>query len=257
LFLFGDTVAARRREAVTISRESLRGFVLVLAACVLSSCAARKELPPYVLGSSGAPIARGSEGGVTISAEVVTNTQILKSYFAVSSRPQGMLPVFLKVENADQDRSLLLEKDEIRLNSGSIDQGGSGNPLANTNTKNGGAAAGAVEGSIVGSTVGSARRVLAHGVAAGAAAGVATGVITAPFAVLTALEAARAAKAETEYDFVKWELRTSTLSPGQVSEGFVYFNCEGDSIPTNSVLAVPLHDLAKQTVTVVRIPVSQ
>src|ERR1017187_4045252 len=213
-----DAVARRRNSRL---RQYCQLFALIVATSFFYGCATPQPLAPYVLGSSGGRVVHGSGPGVQVSAEVVTNPQTLKDYFGVSSPSLGVLAVFIKAENTGGTDSILLEKTEMQLMADSGTQGENGNPLKN-------------KGNILNSG-----QFAANVVVVGA---------------LSALIAAQQEKADTDYNFMKWEFRTATLESGQAASGFVYFGGKTAALPQDGHLLVTVHNLSNQTTNIIRIP---
>ena len=136
----------------------------------------------------------------------------------------GVLAVFVKAENTGGTDSILLEKTEMQLTGDSGTQGENGDPLKN-------------RGNIFNSG-----QFAANVVVVGA---------------LSALIAAQQEKADTDYNFMKWEFRTATLEPGQAASGFVYFGGNTAALPPDGHLLVAVHDLSNQTTNLISIPFTQ
>ena len=196
-------------------------FAFILASCFLYGCATPAPRTPYVLGSSGGRVVHGGGDGVEVSAELVTNPQTLKDYFGLHSPSLGVLTVFVKAENSGRADSILVEKDEMQLLAGSISQGETGDPLKN-------------RGTILNSGEFAANVVIAG--------------------VLPAFIAAARQKAATDYNYMKWEFRTTTLEPAQAVGGFVYFGGNAAALPPGCHLLVPVHNLSNQTTNAVQLP---
>ena len=235
-YCHSDEVAGKRNSRL---RQYCRLFALIMASSLFYGCATPQPLAPYVLGSSGGRVVHGSGPGVQISAEVVTNPQTLKDYFGVSSPSLGVLTIFIKAENTGGADSVLLEKTEMQLTADSGTQGENGDPLKK-------------RGDILNSGQ-FAKQTATDAVVVGLLAGPAF----APFALLGAMDAAHKAKADTDYNFMKWEFRTATLEPGQAANGFVYFGGNTAALPPDNHLLVTVHDLSKQTTNIVNIPFNQ
>jgi len=206
-----------------------RSWVVLAAAFLLYGCATPKSMAPYTLGSSGGHVVHGRAGDAQISAEIVNNSQTLRDYFGVSSPSWGVLTVFVKVENTGVTDSLLVDKTDMQLLGQPKPQGELEDPLK----KRGDVLdSGRFAKQVVGNTI---------------AMSIFAGPAFAPFAVLGAMDAAHKEKSSLEYNFMRWEYRTTTLAPAQSMEGFVYFGGDVASLPANSHLMVTVHDLSNRS----------
>jgi hypothetical protein len=199
-------------------------FGLAMVSWLLCGCATTQSLPSYVLGSSGGRVVRGNSGDVQISAELVTNQQTLKNYFGVSRPSFRVLVVFIKAENTDAADSVLLEPAEMQLLTGSTSHGETGRPLKSN-------------GTILNPSEFAAETIIGG--------------------PLSAFMVAQQEKAATDYNFVKWEFRSTTLAPAQAAEGFVYFSARVADLPPDCHLVVAVHDLSNQTTNTIHIPLIQ
>jgi hypothetical protein len=134
-------------------------------------------------------------GGVTVGVEPVTESDTQKQYFKVDFSKRNLLPVFVVIENGSQ-YSFILRREDIGVFAGTEQEATSGQ-LASGRSKTGEdiMLASAIAGSIGGMVIASMLMVKAT---------------------------------EIRQNMIKKELRSSTLSPGQQSRGFVYVPLPSD-----------------------------
>jgi len=150
---------------------------------------------------------------VRVSVDAVLERDRLKQYFGTDPLSQGIVPVFIRVENVADSGSFLVEKENFTagVNSTSDDPSLTGEVKHDSKT---GAA------------------ITAGGL-----------LILSPAALL--LGGAMVSRADAiRSNFVKKELRNQSLASGMSTEGFVYFTSKDKNQPVRRVsLAVPVKNL--------------
>jgi hypothetical protein len=134
--------------------------------------------------------------GVTIGIEPLPDTAAQKQYFKMDFAKKNLLPVFLVVENASSGDRFIVKQNDIGIYAGEEQLSGSGQ-VASGRSKTGETIAPVVE---LGMSL--------------------PGMVVAGFLMARA--------ADIRQNVIKKEFRSSTLSPGQKDQGFVYLPLPAD-----------------------------
>lgn len=168
---------------------------VLIAILWLSGCA--YEFPDYPQRAASECLHSCSERGLTLGADPITDTSTTRKYFDRDFPGEGILPVYVVVENKTPETTFLVFPDQFTLAGAVRERGGIGK-------------AGEDAGSAVGWT--------------GAA------LVSLPVALIGMGIAVNSANAES--NFQRKTLQRRTLSPGQSTCGFVYFRMPSGSRDT-------------------------
>jgi hypothetical protein len=152
--------------------------------------------------------------GVRVSVDAVMESSRLKQYFGTDPLHQGIVPVFIRVENVSSPSSILVEKESFSAE-------------VNSNHDSAASLTGDIK---YDSKTGTA--LVGGGL-----------LLLSPAALL--LGGAMVTRADAiRSNFVKKELRNQSLASGMSTEGFVYFTSKDKNKPIRRVsLAVPVKNL--------------
>lgn len=204
--------------------------LLVLAG--LCGCATPDHLPAYSSAATpaapgGGPVKTAESEGVIVSLEPFADRARCETYFALDAPAAGIAILHLRLENRSPDTTWLLRKAQCKLV-----LPGKDSSLGDANT-----ARGTSSGEAVAMT--------------GAAL---MGLGTTPLFI--AIGSHQVKQASTvQRNFTEKELRDKSLSPGQVEEGFVYYQMPKKNAPFQGTLQVSLVNTRNQQYNTLQIPI--
>jgi hypothetical protein len=213
----------------------LSSLAALLAAGVGAGCGSMKTIPPYTAGPSQHAKAVESRG-LKIVADPVSDRERANTYFEVNSVKRGVAIIFLQAENQSTDATWLLNEQNIHLTL----SGHAGDMNAEDQE---------VEGDY--------RK------------GDALTVAAAPFLLFPGIDLfvgvplmlsgskANSDASVVQKNFVDNEWHNQTLSPGQRSQGFIYFNVDKNlEWASSATLQLDCLDVRSQQTNTLTIPLT-
>jgi len=184
------------------SREALRGgprWLTILAALASIGCATLK-LPEYPTRAPDEYPFVGTSDGLRVSLDPLVVSKTSEAYFGTDVLVQGILPVFVHVENSHPTKSFVVSRAHVQLRGGPAAVGGTSkeNPAAEPGR-------------------------------GGEAVAVVSAVLLSPIGIAMAGKMISDADVITHNLAVR-ELQTHTLSPGKAAKGFVYFRVRDGAV---------------------------
>ncbi len=210
-----------------------QSFVLVsLALAGLVGCGTPDRLPEYSSAArAGSPVGsavKTVEGeGVLVSLEPFADKARCETYFALNAPAAGIAILHLRVENRSPDTTWLLRKAHCKLSLSGADS-----PLGDASTS----------------------RSTASGEALAITGAALMGLGSTP--ILIGLGSHQVKHATTvQRNFTEKELPDKTLSPGQATEGFVYYQMPKKNVPFHGTLQVSLVNTRNEHNNTLQIPI--
>jgi hypothetical protein len=207
-------------------------WIVSLPLAVLCSCSTPDHLPEYTGGTqTGAPGigSNTAEGdGVIVSLEPFADKARCETYFALNAPAAGIAILHLRVENRSTDSTWILRKSQCKLL-----LAGSGSSLNDASTA----------------------RSTASGEALAITGAALMGLGSTP--LLIGLGSHQVKQASTvQRNFTEKELRDMSLSPGQMTEGFVYYAMPKKNTSFQGTVQLSLVKTQNQQTNTVQIPLS-
>jgi hypothetical protein len=210
--------------------RSLSLASLVLAG--LCGCATPDHLPEYSSAATaaapgGSTVKTVESEGVTVSLEPFADKARCETYFALNAPATGIAIFHLRVENHTADTTWLLRKAQSRLLVSGKDSALSDASTARSTTS---------------------------GEAMAMTGAALAGLATTP--ILIGLGSHQVKQASTvQRNFTEKELRDKSLSPGQATEGFLYYQMPKKNAPFQGTLQVSLVNTRNQQNNTLQIPI--
>lgn len=169
----------------------MKSLAVLWSILLLSAVAHAQKFPDYPVRKASEYSSCQIKNGIRVAIEAVGDEDEQKRYFRTKFGSQGFLPVLIVLENASEGSSLLLRKELVayRINGGTAGDQSGGAPSARSKTGEGVALAGAAALSLP--------------------------------AMFIGLKMIAGASEVKQNIFVK-ELRSQTIAPGKVGNGFIY-----------------------------------
>ena len=214
----------------TIKTQFLSLAALALAG--LCGCGTPDHLPEYssaaTAAAPGGSLARTAEGeSVIVSLEPFSDKARCETYFALNAPAAGIAIFHLRVENRSPDTTWLLRKAQCKLL-----VSGKDSPLSDASTA----------------------RSIASGEAMALTGAALAGLATTP--ILIGLGSHQVKQATTvQRNFTEKELRDKTLAPGQVIEGFVYYQMPQKNASFQGTFQASLVSTGNQQTNTLQIPI--
>jgi hypothetical protein len=203
-----------------------------LALAGLCGCATPDHLPEYSSAATpaapgGSTVKTAESEGVTVSLEPFADKARCETYFALNAPAAGIAIFHLRVENHTADTTWLLRKAQCQLL-----VSGKDSSLGGANTA----------------------RSTASGEAMALTGAALMGLVSTP--LLIGLGSHQVKQASTvQRNFTEKELRDKSLSPGQATEGFVYYQMPKKNAPFQGTLQVSLVNTRNQQNNTLQIPI--
>ena len=203
-----------------------------LALAGLFGCGTPDRLPEYSSAArAGTPVGcavKTDEGeAVVVSLEPFADKARCETYFALNAPAAGIAIFHLRVENRSPDTTWLLRKAQCKLL-----VSGKDSPLSGASTA----------------------QSFASGEAMAITGAALVGLGTTP--ILIGLGSHQVKQASTvQRNFTEKELRDKSLSPGQATEGFVYYQMPKKNAPFQGTLQVSLVSTRNQQNNTLQIPI--
>lgn len=208
---------------------------LLLASVALAGlvgCGTPARLPEYSsaarMGSAPDSTIKTVESeAVIVSVETFADKARCETYFALNAPAAGIAIFHLRIENRNPDTTWLLRKAQCKLL-----VSGQDSPLGNADTS----------------------RSTASGEAMAITGAALMGLASTP--ILIGLGSHQVKHATTvQRNFTEKELSDKTLSPGQATEGFVYYQMHKKNAPFRGTLRVSLVNTGNQQNNILQIPI--
>ena len=191
----------------------------------LIGCATPKASVQYESPATATLASTYETNGLKIIVDPVFDSARSKSYFKADALGMGILPIHILAENNNPNASFLVQKKNLRFESGANPQAG-----------------------------GAPRAVDVHKDTADIAGVAGTALLSGPL-LLGACVAANNA-AVIQQNLTQAEMRDQTLSPGQSVSGFVYCPIPKGGAACGGVLKIAAPDLHSQEITRLEIPIN-
>lgn len=182
------------------SRRICCAWVLIFASILFSGCSS-KRFPSYPVQQINQYSYHQEKGGLEVAIEPLLDKDKgkIEKYFGMNLLSSKIIPVFVVARNNSTSSSFVLAKDRFLLG----DVTGSGNTINR-------------------SKIGDISSAQAVGIA-GVLLAVSSPAILVSSPMVVAAASMASDAAEVKYNFELKQLRAGTLSPGEITSGFVYF----------------------------------
>lgn len=199
-----------RKSKRPVHRTAL--ILLLTVSLAIGGCSAPKALVQYAPPADVNTRYASEANGFQITVDPIFDEERSKQFFGTNVLGMGVLPIYIRAENTNQNTSFLLRKQNLQLVLGSAQDMGI-----------------------------SAREVKRDSTAASVVGTVGLAAISVPLIFTGTLMIAR--NLAIQHNFVQAEMRDQTLSVGQAVSGFAYFHLPKGHPPSGGVLKVTVTDL--------------